>query len=95
MSEWDCAGGLLSTHVLLTRNATILPEYDGGLLRLAIDLGNRLLPAFDTPTGIPLSWVNLRKVRLLHFCLGCLLGCLGDKAAEETVNVARPKRPGV
>ena len=25
----------------------------GSLLRLAIDLGNRLLPAFDTPTGIP------------------------------------------
>ncbi len=49
-------------HVLLTRNPTIMPDYSGGLLRLATDLGNRLLPAFETPTGIPLSWVNLRKV---------------------------------
>ncbi|CAL8470523.1 g10065 [Coccomyxa elongata] len=54
-------GGLSSMHVLLTRNPAIMPEYDGGLLRLATDLGDRLLPAFDTPTGIPLSWVNLRK----------------------------------
>lgn len=56
------AGGLLSMHVLLTRNSAIMPDYSGGLLRLATDLGERLLPAFDTPTGIPLSWVNLRKV---------------------------------
>ena len=38
--------------------------YDGGLLRAAEDLAGRLMPAFDTPTGIPLSWVNLRRVRL-------------------------------
>lgn len=49
-------------HELLTRNTAIMPDYSGGLLRLATDLGDRLLPAFDTPTGIPLSWVNLRKV---------------------------------
>ncbi len=48
--------------MLLTRNAAIMPEYSGGLLRLATDLGDRLLPAFGTPSGIPLSWVNLRKV---------------------------------
>lgn len=55
-------GGLLSMHALLTRNSAIMPNYSGGLLRLATDLGDRLLPAFNTPTGIPLSWVNLRKV---------------------------------
>lgn len=35
-------------------------RYDGQLLRLAYDLGQRLLPAFWTPTGIPYPRVNLR-----------------------------------
>lgn len=35
--------------------------YDGGLLSLAYDLGKRLMPAFDTPLGIPVHRVNLRK----------------------------------
>jgi len=34
--------------------------YDGQLLRLAFDLGQRLLPAFYTNTGIPYPRVNLR-----------------------------------
>jgi hypothetical protein len=34
--------------------------YDGQLLRLALDLGKRLLPAFNTPTGLPYPRVNLR-----------------------------------
>ena len=55
------AGSLLSTHVLLVNNPAIMPEYNGCLLRLATELGDRLLPAFNTPHGIPLSWVNLRK----------------------------------
>jgi ER degradation enhancer, mannosidase alpha-like 2 len=29
-------------------------------MRLAVDLGERLLPAFVTPTGIPYGTVNLR-----------------------------------
>jgi hypothetical protein len=35
--------------------------YTGHLLSLSIDLGNRLLPAFSTDTGIPYGTVNLRK----------------------------------
>lgn len=35
-------------------------RYDGQLLRLAYDLGKRLLPAFWTSTGIPYPRVNLR-----------------------------------
>lgn len=35
--------------------------YDGQFLRLAVDLADRLLPAFDTPTGIPYPRVNLQK----------------------------------
>jgi Glycosyl hydrolase family 47 len=34
-------------------------EYDGFLLELALDIGERLLPAFDTRTGIPFGTVNL------------------------------------
>lgn len=34
--------------------------YNGQLLRLAYDLASRLLPAFNTPTGLPYPRVNLR-----------------------------------
>lgn len=34
--------------------------YDNWLLTLAVDLGERLLPAFETQTGIPYGTVNLR-----------------------------------
>jgi mannosyl-oligosaccharide alpha-1,2-mannosidase len=44
-------GGLLSAHQLTGRE---------GLKRQAVDLGNRLLRAFDTPTGVPDNYVNLR-----------------------------------
>lgn len=49
-------GGLLSSYEL-TR--------DGRLLNLAEDLGNRLLPVFESPTGLPYRYVNLKtgKVR--------------------------------
>jgi mannosidase alpha-like ER degradation enhancer 2 len=44
-------GGLLSSYQLTD---------DKRLLTLAEDLGNRLLPAFDSPTGLPYVYVNLR-----------------------------------
>jgi len=49
-------GGLLSSYQLTG---------DKRLLRLAEDLGNRLLPVFDSPTGLPYRNVNLKtgKVR--------------------------------
>ncbi|KAF2274339.1 seven-hairpin glycosidase [Westerdykella ornata] len=34
--------------------------YDGQLLRLATDLAERLMPAFQSPTGLPYPRVNLR-----------------------------------
>ncbi|KAK9664648.1 hypothetical protein RND81_14G058300 [Saponaria officinalis] len=36
-----------------------VPSYDNQLLHLAEDLAYRMLPAFDTPTGIPFGSVNL------------------------------------
>src|SRR5882724_11874486 len=44
-------GGLLSGYQLTN---------DKRLLGLAEDLGNRLLPAFNSPTGLPHVYVNLR-----------------------------------
>lgn len=44
-------GGLLSAHQMTG---------DERLLALADDLGRRLLPVFDSPTGMPYMYVNLR-----------------------------------
>ncbi len=44
-------GGLLSSYQLTG---------DKRLLALALDLGNRLLPAFNSPTGMPYVFVNLK-----------------------------------
>jgi mannosidase alpha-like ER degradation enhancer 2 len=44
-------GGLLSSYQLTN---------DKRLLELAEDLGNRLLPVFNSPTGLPYVYVNLR-----------------------------------
>jgi hypothetical protein len=44
-------GGLLSSYQLTA---------DKRLLQLAEDLGNRLLPVFNSPTGLPYVYVNLR-----------------------------------
>lgn len=44
-------GGLLSSYQL---------EGDKRFLNLAIDLGNRMLPVFNSPTGMPYRLVNLR-----------------------------------
>lgn len=45
-------GGLLSAHQMTG---------DARLLALADDLGARLLPAFESPTGMPYMFVNLRS----------------------------------
>jgi mannosidase alpha-like ER degradation enhancer 1 len=52
-------GGLLSAHIFANRTGQPfhLPWYKGELLSLAHDLGNRLLSAFSTPTGLPYARV--------------------------------------
>jgi Glycosyl hydrolase family 47 len=47
-------GGLLSAHQMTG---------DPKLLQLAEDLGGRLLPAFNSPTGMPYRFVNLRTAK--------------------------------
>ncbi|KAF8314870.1 alpha-mannosidase [Cantharellus anzutake] len=56
-------GGLLSAHIFSVEPnyGFAIPGYDNQLLSLAYDLGERLLQAFDTPTGIPYARVNLRR----------------------------------
>lgn len=56
-------GGLLSAHVLastLKHEVPCLHWYNGELLAMAEDLGKRLLPSFNTSTGIPHGKINLR-----------------------------------
>ncbi|CAH9095875.1 unnamed protein product [Cuscuta epithymum] len=55
-------GGLVSAHLLATDSTNMLVQgtYKKQLLDLAEDLGRRLLPAFDTPTGLPYAWINLK-----------------------------------
>ncbi|KAJ8737528.1 hypothetical protein PYW08_000123 [Mythimna loreyi] len=56
-------GGLLSAHVLATtlkHDVPALQWYNGELLKMAENLGKRLLPAFNTSTGIPHGRINLR-----------------------------------
>jgi len=55
-------GGLLSAHMLLEADGKkTVPWYRGELLAKAVELADRLLPAFDTPTGIPTSYLNLKS----------------------------------
>ena len=63
-------GGLLSCYELTG---------DARLLRLAEDLGNRLLPAFNSPTGMPYVSVNLRT--------GDVRGAVADPAGAGTLLV--------
>ncbi|KAI0002957.1 alpha-mannosidase [Russula compacta] len=55
-------GGLLSGHLFASRTGQPfhLPWYRGELLTMAHDLGERFLPAFSTPTGLPYARINLR-----------------------------------
>nr|CAB3448152.1 unnamed protein product [Digitaria exilis] len=55
-------GGLISAHLLAKDYSSQLKSglYHDQLLHLAESLGNRFLPAFETPTGLPYAWINLK-----------------------------------
>lgn len=51
-------GGLLTNHIFAVREGM---DYEAAeLLRLTEEIAARLLPAFSTPTGLPVSKINLR-----------------------------------
>lgn len=52
-------GGLLSAHYLSTQLPDIASQRDFTYLQKAVDLGDRLLGAYDSPSGIPYAMVNL------------------------------------
>ncbi|KAJ3190556.1 hypothetical protein HK101_008606 [Irineochytrium annulatum] len=54
-------GGLLSAHVMAALDPVISASYDWSLLDRAIEVGDRLVVAFDTPTGLPYGTVNLLR----------------------------------
>ncbi|CCC67201.1 hypothetical protein NCAS_0A06430 [Naumovozyma castellii] len=59
-------GSLISSHLYATdpRKAVYLrdDEYDGFLLELAVDIADRLLPAYlETNTGLPIARINLKN----------------------------------
>jgi len=65
-------GGLLSAHLLAEKHGPRLratsdrPDreeafaYDGSLLPLAVQIADKLMPAFNTPTAIPFNEIHLR-----------------------------------
>ena len=53
--------GLLGGHLMalhVNKSGTAMRWYNNELLRLASDLGRRLLPAFNTSTGMPFPRVS-------------------------------------
>lgn len=81
-------GGLLLAHLALTDNVLtkkdpvlirIISQYDGFLLRMAYDLGLRLIPSYNTSTSLPLPRINLAKgldgVPSSADRIGCTAGC--------------------
>ena len=68
-------GGLISAHLLAAggvKGASHLAVYGyrGELLRLAVDLGERLLSAFDGCGKLPRAFVNLKGVAPKHNAKG-------------------------
>lgn len=57
-----------------------IPSYDNQLLNLAEDLARRLLPAFDTPTGVTTGSffhdifdMICKFLLTVFFCISCIL----------------------
>ena len=58
-------GGLISAHVLAKmlqgKDPPRMPWYKDELLKMTMDIADRLLPAFNTTSGLPHPRVNLKK----------------------------------
>nr|CAB3240848.1 ER degradation-enhancing alpha-mannosidase-like protein 3 [Phallusia mammillata] len=82
-------GGLLGGHSValeLQEEHGRMMWYNNSLLKLATNLGNKLLPAFNTTTGIPFSRINLltgavRKAKDKDTCTACAGTMLLEMAA--------------
>ncbi|BFZ05088.1 hypothetical protein BsWGS_08127 [Bradybaena similaris] len=72
-------GGLLSAHLMMKRTGMeVEPGWpcSGPLLRMADNIARKILPAFDTATGMPYGTVNLRhgvpKGETTVTCTACI-----------------------
>eukprot|EP00123_Amoebidium_parasiticum_P015995 comp23235_c0_seq2/m.37917 comp23235_c0_seq2/g.37917 ORF comp23235_c0_seq2/g.37917 comp23235_c0_seq2/m.37917 type:complete len:562 (-) comp23235_c0_seq2:65-1750(-) len=80
-------GGLLSAHVIaeeVQRKGlnTRLPPYKGGLLDRAVELGERLIVAYDSPTGLPYLRINLAKGHIPEEDMNTCVACAGSSILE-------------
>ncbi|KAJ7074982.1 glycoside hydrolase family 47 protein [Mycena belliarum] len=67
-------GGLLSAYAL---------SEDPRLLKLADDLGEKLLPAFDTPSGFPVYGVNTATGETIHGARDGEMVCLAEVFSNQ------------
>ncbi|GAA37391.2 ER degradation enhancer mannosidase alpha-like 3 [Clonorchis sinensis] len=81
-------GGLLGAHIsaleIQKANSSRMKWYSDELLQMATDIGDRLLPAFNTSTGIPLPIINLRNIWFPFFLLqeSTCTACAGTMILE-------------
>merc|ERR1719418_365133 len=79
-------GGLVSGHVLaelVRAEHGAMAWYRGELLNMAVDCANRLLPAFNSSTGLPYPRVNLRTgLRGLDSLQVTCTACAGSMILE-------------
>uniref|UniRef100_A0A1I7SG84 alpha-1,2-Mannosidase n=1 Tax=Bursaphelenchus xylophilus TaxID=6326 RepID=A0A1I7SG84_BURXY len=58
-------GGLISGHLMAKliqdKHPQRMPWYSDQLLNMAVDLADRLLPAFNSTSGVPYSKINLKR----------------------------------
>ncbi|XP_033732617.1 ER degradation-enhancing alpha-mannosidase-like protein 3 [Pecten maximus] len=81
-------GGLLGGHVVATflkKKKKSMDWYNDELLSMAKEVGYRLLPAFNTTTGIPYARVNLKHgitKELTSHCKDTCTACAGTMVLE-------------
>ncbi|OWF50523.1 ER degradation-enhancing alpha-mannosidase-like protein 3 [Mizuhopecten yessoensis] len=81
-------GGLLGGHVVATflkKKKKSMDWYNDELLSMAKEVGYRLLPAFNTSTGIPYARVNLKHgitKELSNRCKDTCTACAGTMVLE-------------
>ena len=60
------------------------PNYNGELLALSLDIGNRLLPAFAaTPSGVPMSKINTKTGKTDNYAWNSGMSVLAEVGSSQ------------